>query len=122
MVYGIFHCYDVDGGFGDAIPNRDLLFIINGTEEDAKAYCEKWSKPHIYDRPYAALQIGRLWYKQIMQVDPEDINLSPKDICGEHCLWEAELPKSERRCSNCSVGKNCANRHNLNVHCCEKWR
>ena len=62
--YGIYHCYDVDGGFGDAVGVRDLLFISE-SESDAKAYAEKWSNEHVYDVPYAKLYCGALEVEEL---------------------------------------------------------
>ena len=39
-VYGVFHLYDEDGGFGDAIRQKDLICIFD-SEEKANAFKEK---------------------------------------------------------------------------------
>lgn len=81
MIYGIFHCYEVDGGFGDAVLMEDLLFVTD-SEEIAKAYVEKWSHPYIYDRPYSYLTCGELRYGQLEQLYTGEIDQSPMDILG----------------------------------------
>lgn len=92
MLYGIFHCYTVDGGFGDAVPKEDLLFVTD-SEETALAYIRKWSHPYIYDTPYQALSCGRLGYREIEQLYTGEIDQSPVDILGEsenlfsNCEW-----------------------------------
>ncbi len=67
-IYQIFHCYDVDGGFGDAVSEED---IIGATldENEANEYVKKWSKPEIYDKPYASL------YRHELIVRPIEIGL-----------------------------------------------
>ena len=58
-IYNVYHEYDTDGGFGDAIAQSDLVATF-ATETDAKAFVEKYSKPYVYDRPYAALYCNQL--------------------------------------------------------------
>ena len=83
-MYGIFHVYDVDGGFGDCIGQKDLLFVVE-SEEVAKAYCEKWSNPYVYDTPYAYLSCGELVYEELILFDWSSELPSPYDICGARC-------------------------------------
>jgi len=77
-MYGIYHMYDVDGGFGDAVPKQELVATCE-SEEIAKKYCEKHDKNHIYDRPYADLYCGKLVYGKINVpvITEENIELSP---------------------------------------------
>lgn len=82
MLYGIFHIYSVDGGFGDAVPKEDLLFVTD-SEDLAKEYVKKWSHPYIYDTPYQALTCGRLGYCEIEQLYTGEIDQSPMDILGK---------------------------------------
>lgn len=93
MLYGIFHLYSVDGGFGDAVPKEDLLFVTD-SEETAREYIKKWSHPYIYDTPYAELSCGELEYREIEQLYTGEIDQSPMDILGEkenlfinYCQW-----------------------------------
>ena len=90
MLYGIFHFYSVDGGFGDAVSKEDLLFVTDN-EETAREYIKKWSHPYIYDTPYNALTCGRLGYCEIEQLYTGEVDQSPVDILG----------KSENLFSNC---------------------
>ncbi len=57
-LYGVYHEYDVDGGFGDAI-GQETLVTIFPSEKEAKEYCERWNDPHVYDVSYAELCDGR---------------------------------------------------------------
>lgn len=63
-VYGVFHCWDDDGGFGDAIRIRDLICIFN-SEEEAEAFKEKYQNPHEYSEPYDVLYCGDLQIKEL---------------------------------------------------------
>ena len=80
VIYNVYHEYDTDGGFGDAIPESDLVASF-AREEDAKAFVEKYSNPHVYDRPYAELWCGKLVVSEAKIITPEnfDINKSPRD-------------------------------------------
>lgn len=48
-IYLVNHCFDVDGGFGDAIPQEEVICGFDN-REDANRFVEKYSNPHIYDR------------------------------------------------------------------------
>lgn len=65
MLYRFFERYDEDGGFGDAVSCERELFVAECTEEEAKAYVEKWDRPYIYDRPYANLYCCNLCYEEV---------------------------------------------------------
>lgn len=69
-IYLVKHCFDVDGGFGDAISQEEVICGFDN-REDANEFIEKYSNPHIYDSPYASLECG------ILQV--EELNMTPPD-------------------------------------------
>lgn len=58
-LYGVYHEYSVDGGFGDAIYETALVGLCYD-----KSLAEKWAKVHdincVYDRPYSDLECGSL--------------------------------------------------------------
>lgn len=62
--FGVFHIFDVDGGFGDAIGQQELICIFD-TEEQANEFKTKFEKPHVYDRPYQCLECGKLEVKEL---------------------------------------------------------
>ena len=47
-IYLVNHCFDVDGGFGDAIPQEEVICGFDN-REDANGFVEKYSNPHIHD-------------------------------------------------------------------------
>ena len=49
-VYNVFHRYHIDGGFGDAISRNDLIATFE-SKEDAEAFANEFSNPHVYDSP-----------------------------------------------------------------------
>lgn len=63
-IYLIKHVYDVDGGFGDAITNEEVIGYVT-SQDEAVEYCEKYSKPFVYDTPYANLYKGELIYEKL---------------------------------------------------------
>lgn len=75
MKWLISEIIDMDGEFGDAIPVESSLCIVEGTEEEIEAYCEKYNMPTVYAVPYAQLFCGRLKYSKL----PEEgsLNKSP---------------------------------------------
>ena len=63
-VYGVFHLYDEDGGFGDAIRQKELICIFD-SEEKANAFKEKYQNPHEYSKPYDMLYCGELRVEEL---------------------------------------------------------
>ena len=63
-IFGVFHIYAVDGGFGAGIWNEDLICTFN-SEEEAKDFIKKYEKPHVYDIPYHALECGKLVLREL---------------------------------------------------------
>lgn len=45
-IYLVNHCFDEDGGFGDAIPQEEVICGFDN-REDANRFVEKYSNPHI---------------------------------------------------------------------------
>ena len=66
-IYNVAHIYDVDGGFGDAIRSEDFVAAFEN-REDAEAFVAQYSKPYVYDQPYADL-----WCNQFVIVETEVI-------------------------------------------------
>lgn len=68
-VYIVKHVYDVDGGFGDAIGEEDVLCGFTSKSE-AEAFVKAYEKPHVYDRPYAELHCGELVIEELTMTPP----------------------------------------------------
>lgn len=62
--FAVFHIFDVDGNFGDAVWQEELICVFN-SEEEANAFKIKYENPHVYDTPYQALECGRLEVKEL---------------------------------------------------------
>ena len=69
-IYQVFHKYDVDGGFGDAVGTESLEATFS-TKEMAEKFKAEYENPHIYDRPYQPLFCGTLEIRQI-ELDDEE--------------------------------------------------
>ena len=74
-VYLIKHCYDTDGGFGDAVYQEDVMFATTN-KELAEAYVEKYDNPVVYDKPYAELYHHGLCIEEMELNDP-DLSVDP---------------------------------------------
>lgn len=61
---GVFHEYDVDGGFGDAIPSKDLVLVV-ATRKEAENFVKAYASPHVYEEPYAPLRCGKLVIEEL---------------------------------------------------------
>lgn len=69
-IYLVKHCFDVDGGFGDAILQEEVICGFDN-REDADEFVEKYSNPHIYDSPYASLECGVLRVEELNMTQPD---------------------------------------------------
>lgn len=83
-IYNVVHQYDVDGGFGDAISQSELLFTTT-SKEVAEQFVNNYSNPHIYEIPYAELWAGTIIITE--QTVIESYNDIPQDIIE----WGEEL-------------------------------
>ena len=73
-LWNVFHEYDVDGGFGDAIPQRDLVGTAFASEYEVDQYLKKWDKPEVYEKPYASL------YNHGISVERAEVSPSLEEI------------------------------------------
>lgn len=75
MLYSVYHCYDVDGEFGDAIPEERLMAIFEN-EADAKAFVEKYHTPYVYKKPHAELYCNAYEIRETEIVSHKDFNIN----------------------------------------------
>jgi len=76
-VYNVVHHYDVDGGIGYAISQKEVLFITS-VKKVAEEFIDKYSHDHVYDVPYSELHMGLLKVEEFNVIESwEDI---PKNI------------------------------------------
>lgn len=54
-LWNVFHGYDVDGGFGDPVYTKHLVGTVEATDEEMKAFLQKWDQPEVYEHPYGDL-------------------------------------------------------------------
>lgn len=85
-LFGVFHTYEIDGGFGDAVLEKDLVGVT-ANEEEANDYVEKWSDEHIYDKPLDRLHCGLLTYEELPMLGSID---EKPDIYGIYDVWMRE--------------------------------
>jgi len=76
-MFNIYHHFDVDGGFGDAVSNKTLVATVECTEDEVKAFIEKYDNPEVYDTPYASLYRHHLTYEMVETVSLSDIENDP---------------------------------------------
>ena len=78
-LYIVYHVYDVDGGFGDAVSRDVPVFVAPASI--AKAYCEKWDNEHPYEKPYDFLECGYLFCKELPDlITEDDLDKPPHEI------------------------------------------
>ena len=64
LIYVVYENIDKDGGYGDAVHTKRNVHAFP-TENEAKAYVESHSDPHIYARPHDDLWCGGLDYEAL---------------------------------------------------------
>ena len=77
-IYNVIHYYGVDGGFGDYVAQTQLLGCFE-SEEDAKTFIDRFSKPHIYDVPYAELDCGKLGIVPVNVIEHNKFDINDVD-------------------------------------------
>ena len=103
-IYGIFHEWETDGGYGDAVYRCDLIGVVND-EETAKAYVKKYKNPHIYDMLYDYLEAGDLTYMELesltLDVSPASLGYSDhfdrSDPCYHSWVKRDDIPAEKAR-------------------------
>lgn len=58
-IYIVFHEYDTNNGFGDAVPQEDVVAMFED-KQDAEQFVKDFEKPHVYDYPYEDFSCGIL--------------------------------------------------------------
>ena len=79
-IYNVYHAYDVDGGYGDAVPVETYVATFE-SETDAKAFVKKYSNPYVYKKPYEELYCNYYIIRESELVTHAefDLNDTPKD-------------------------------------------
>lgn len=78
-LFGVFHLYDVDGGFGDAVTQKDLLCVFLNKEE-ADKFAKQYENEHVYGT--APLYCGKMVVEEL-----------PTTFNPEKAWWEEECLK-----------------------------
>lgn len=74
-IYQVIHNYDIDGGFGDAVSQSEVVATFT-TRSQANRFVAKYAKPHVYYRPYADLHCG---YLEVREFNFADMDVEPDE-------------------------------------------
>lgn len=79
-IYNVYHCYDVDSGYGDAV-ETEILVATFESETDAKTFVEKYSDPYVYKKPYDELYCNVYIIRETELVTHAEFNINkaPED-------------------------------------------
>lgn len=74
-LWAIYHGFDEDGGFGDAIYTEEMVGVVQATETEIEDFVEKYDNPIVYDHPYDDLtahhiRVEKIVVKDISEVKP----------------------------------------------------
>ena len=93
-LYLVKHCYDVDGGFGDAVAVEDVIGIVECTKEEIDKFIKDFDKSEVYDTPYSDLyhhgiEVEAVHIMTISDIrkDPYKSNLSGLELYHTPILW-----------------------------------
>ena len=92
-LWNIYHGYDVDGGFGDAIPTCELVGTAKATEDEINRFVQKWDQPEVYDHPYADLCCHHVYAEEVKIVDMKKFkpySMDPDDWFNQGIQREKE--------------------------------
>ena len=89
-IYVIKELYDVDGGFGDAIPKERVVGYVEATKEQIDEFVAKWHHPRCYDVPYSALWEHAIKVEEFRLSDIETLVPYEGDPLEPHCSSYSE--------------------------------
>ena len=81
-VFAVVHCFDMDGGFGDAVSCQRTVYVFTKCK-DAERFVKKYNDPHCYARPYTELWCGKLKIKEIDVVTHAEFDLTKQTFDSE---------------------------------------
>ena len=79
-IYNVIHEFDVDGGFGDAILNQEIIKCFM-SKTDAEDFVDRYSKTHVYDTLYSDL------YCCCLYIEEKEITTHDDYIKEEPMFW-----------------------------------
>lgn len=92
-LYGIYHGFDEDGGYGDAIYEEVLVGVVQATETEIREFVEKYDKPIVYGHPYDDLTAHHIRAEKITITDICKVKPYGDDDYYSQLAEEYELAK-----------------------------
>lgn len=71
--WAIYHGYSVDGGYGDAVWEEEMVGVVSATENEIQEFIEKYNNPIVYDHPYDDLVAHCIRAEKIKIADISEI-------------------------------------------------
>lgn len=93
-IYGVFHIYDVDGGYGDAIQQVEMVGITASLKE-AEEFVLRYNNPHVYFKPYDKLYCHKLVIREVcpLNIDKNPFKHGLKK--APHCSTKTQCEKED---------------------------
>ena len=66
-MYAVYHVYETEGEFGDAIGQEELVALCDN-ETLAKEWAKKFDRTHVYDKSYDELHCGTLLVRSLNDI------------------------------------------------------
>ncbi len=95
-MFGIYHVYDMEGDFGEAIPEYELIAVCED-EDFANEWAKTFDRTHIYEKSTDDLQCGTLKVEsmdRIIRLTEENRNVSPWSTCHNSFGWRGGIVES----------------------------
>lgn len=76
-LYNVYHIYDEDGGFGDAVSMEQHVATVECTKEEIEEFIKEFDKTEAYDHPYATLECHTIRVEEARTVTMEELRKDP---------------------------------------------
>ncbi len=72
-LWAIYHGYTVDGGYGDAVWEEEMVGVVWATKSEIQEFVKKYNNPIVYDHPYDELTAHHIRAEKIKITDISSI-------------------------------------------------
>lgn len=76
-MYNVYHRYDIDGGFGDAIHEETLIATVECTKEEIEKFIKNFDKEEAYAKPYDLLCCHSIRVEETGPITIEELYKDP---------------------------------------------
>ncbi len=94
-IYQVMHEYTVDGGFGDAVLNQEVVAMFDN-KQDAETFVERFSESRVYEKPYDELIYGELYMEEMTLISHKEFPTYMESLDKENLPWTKWFREQEQ--------------------------